>query len=90
MHGLLPLGQTHGTGIMPGLLIVIPVGHGVGILDGDLTLVGAALIGDITLIGGMTHIGGQDLGIRLMDGVDLIIIIRDPDGGADLRIVNQM
>ena len=69
---------------MPGLLIVIPVGHGVGILDGDLTLVGAALIGDITLI------GGQDLGIRLMDGVDLIIIIRDPDGGADLRIVNQM
>lgn len=84
MHGLLPLGQTHGIGIMPGLLIVIPVGHGVGILDGDLTLVGAALIGDITLI------GGQDLGIRLMDGVDLIIIIRDPDGGADLRIVNQM
>lgn len=84
MPGLLPLGQTHGIGIMPGLLIVIPVGHGVGILDGDLTLVGAALIGDITLI------GGQDLGIRLMDGVDLIIIIRDPDGGADLRIVNQM
>ena len=84
MPGLLPLGQTHGIGIMPGLRIVIPVGHGVGILDGDLTLVGAALIGDITLI------GGQDLGIRLMDGVDLIIIIRDPDGGADLRIVNQM
>ena len=84
MPGLLPLGQTHGIGIMPGLLIVIPVGHGVGILDGDLTLVGAALIGDITLI------GGQDLGIRLMDGVDLIIIILDPDGGADLRIVNQM
>ena len=84
MPGLLPLGQTRGTGIMPGLLIVIPVGHGVGILDGDLTLVGAALIGDIT------HIGGQDLGIRLMDGVGLIIIIRGTDGGADLRIVNQM
>lgn len=83
MPGLLPLGQTRGTGIMPGLLIVIPVGHGVGILDGDLTLVGAALIGDIT------HIGGQDLGIRLMDGVGLIII-RGTDGGADLRIVNQM
>ena len=78
MPGLLPLGQTHGIGIMPGLLIVIPVGHGVGILDGDLTLVGAALI------------GGQDLGIRLMDGVGLIIIIRGTDGGADLRIVNQM
>ena len=90
MPGLLPLGQTRGTGIMPGLLIVIPVGHGVGILDGDLTMVGAALSGDITHIGGTTHIGGQDLGIRLMDGVGLIIIIRGTDGGADLRIVNQM
>lgn len=89
MHGLLLLGQIHGIGIMHGLLIVIPVGHGVGILDGDPTLVGAVLTGDIIRIGGTTHIGVQDLGTRLMDGVDLIII-RDRVGGADLRIVNQM